>query len=70
MTERGRSLKTQAIVASVIGILTFFIFNIIVGIMILTNTDQFENKGLAIATGVCLLIFPFIIPLVLSCCLK
>ncbi len=70
MTQIGKKLKTQVIIASIIGILTFGIYDIIVAIMMLNNIDEFENRNLAIATGICLLPLWFLIPLILVCLLK
>ena len=35
-----------------IGALTFFIYPFVMGIVIAANCEEFENKGLAIATGI------------------
>lgn len=66
-----KSLKIQSIVCSILGIFTFFIWNLVVGILLIVRRDEFENPGLAIATGILQIVLPLIIPqLICSCLLK
>lgn len=69
--NKAKSLKINSIWASIFGIFTFLIWNLIVGILLCVRNDQYKNSGLAICTGIFHIIFPVIIvTLVLSCCLK
>ncbi len=68
----AQSLKTQSIICCLIGIITLFIWNLVVGIRLCVHNDEFENKGLAIAVGIIQIILGggIIVGLILSCLLK
>lgn len=75
MSQIAKSLKVNGIIASVfpISFFTLFIYPFVIGIMLCVNSHEFENSGLAIATGVLMFfVLPIVlfIPLILSCCLR
>lgn len=75
MSKEGKSIKVNAIVSSVppIAFFTLGIYPFVIAIMLFVNSDQFKNKGLAIAIWVLMLfVLPIIlfVPLILACCLK
>jgi len=74
MNTKGQKLSNQIIISNFLSWITFGIYPLIIGIMVLCNLDDFkaENRGLAIAGGIVsiLLSVLFIVGMIIGFILK
>ncbi len=68
----AQSLKKQSIICSLIGVLTLFIWNLVVGIRLFAHRNEFEDSTMAAITGFAQILLGggLIFGLIFSCLLK